>query len=217
MQKFANSFYGTPFLGVPTFKRPLFMDPPPSGGLYLGILQTSFEPSFSNNIQTQNQKQYKLFKNTQYLRLHGKHYIFIEFILKQWHRCKSLQTLFQKTPFMDPPSGPTFKRPLFMDPPSGVLPPDPPLFRHFTNIIWTQFFKWYSNSNQKQYKLFKNTQYLWLHGKHYIFIEFILKQWHRCKSLQTLFTGPPFYGPPLRGPTFMDPLFGGPTSGPTFI
>jgi hypothetical protein len=26
-QKFANSFYGTPFLGVPTFKRPLFGPP----------------------------------------------------------------------------------------------------------------------------------------------------------------------------------------------
>jgi hypothetical protein len=59
-----------------------FKGPPPEAS-HLVILQTSFEPSFSNIIKYSLQNLYILFKNTKYLQLLGKHYIFIEFILKQ--------------------------------------------------------------------------------------------------------------------------------------
>jgi hypothetical protein len=62
MQKFANSFSKDHQKGGPHLQRTPFYEPSLGSHLYLGILQSSFEPSFSNNIPSSLPNWYKLFK-----------------------------------------------------------------------------------------------------------------------------------------------------------
>ena len=185
-QKFANSFYGTPFFwtppGVPPSKDPPFWTP------FWGPLFRHFTiiilPMFLNNTKSYSKT------GTNSLN----HSIFIT----SWEALYFYRFYFEAVTSMQKFAN-SFYGPPFFGPLRGLS------FRHFTISIWTQIFKWYLVLNPKLVQSLQKHQIFPTSWKALYFYRFYFEAVTSMQKFANSFSKDPLFLDPSGGPTFGGP------------